>query len=441
MKLLHWLLLIWGVIGNAALAYDKNADTHSRLGQIMAPANAGRLLLLAFTDRTIGSLKATAAPNSYRQRGNYRSSSWSERVTDQIAEDYRIEKLAEWPMTGVGMHCAVYQLGQGVSSAEVIGQLAKDKRVEIVQNMHYYKTQAQSSRDPYAKLQTNLASMRIEKAHQRADGKGITVGIIDTGVDVEHPDLKGQVVENQNLVQDLSPTFNSDKHGTAIAGVIAAKSNNKDGIIGIAPNARLVALKACWPEKPDAMEAACNSFSLALAINAAMKTGVDVLNMSLAGPEDPLLTALLKKAIEDGMIVVAAGSGDPGGENNFPASMGNVLSVESFRQTEGVHQPAADTITAQGDQVLTTLPHGTYDFISGHSIAAAEVSGIVALLLELKREQLPSDIRNILFKSTINNAQGIAYGIDVSAALNSVCDHAGCGNEALSLNIHKLLPN
>ena len=77
--------------------------------------NADRLLLVAFTDNTIDSLKGTASPTTYRNRGDaYQSSTWSERISDALAEDYNMEKLTEWPMTEVGAHCIVYQVADKV---------------------------------------------------------------------------------------------------------------------------------------------------------------------------------------------------------------------------------------------------------------------------------------------------------------------------------------
>ena len=245
----------------------------------------------------------------------------------------------------------------------MIERLSKDDRVEVVQNMHVFKTKAKKDGDPYFKLQTNLHTMQINLAHARATGKGVTIGMIDTGVDTQHPDLAGQVSKEENLAQEVSPDFDTDKHGTAVAGVMIAKQHNGEGIIGIAPNAKLIAYKACWPEKADAIEAQCNSFTLALALNKAITEGVDVLNMSLTGPQDPLLTVLINKALAEGIIIVAADSGSGDAMENFPASLKNVISVQST-QSSASTGAIAETISAPGNKILTTLPHGTYDFIS-----------------------------------------------------------------------------
>lgn len=405
-------------------------DYPNELGSKLNPKNSDRLLLVAFSDNTINSIKNTASPTSYRQRGRYQSSSWSERVTSQLADDYGLEKLTEWPMTEVDAHCVVYRLSEKSVMANIIERLSKDDRVDIVQSMNLFKTKAQHSNDPYFKLQTNLQQMQITLAHGRATGQNITIGMIDTGVDLDHPDLAGQVSNNQNLAKDISTSFSTDKHGTAIAGVMVAKRDNAKGIVGIAPNAKLAALKACWPEKPEDIEAACNSFTLALAINTAIKAGVDVLNMSLTGPQDPLIALLLNKALEKGIIVVAADTGSADISENFPASLKDVISVQSINQA--VSGSLAASISAPGDKVLTTLPHGTYDFISGSSIAAAEVSGVIALLLELKPNLTVAETRAILQKSKIRSKDGTVSGLNANIALNSLCESNTCPEDLLS---------
>lgn len=407
---------------------SKNTSESKEMYGLLDQKNADRLLLVAFTDNTINSLKGTASPTSYRQRGSYQSSTWSERVTSQLGEEYGLEKMAEWPMTEVGAHCVVYRLSDKGAMANTIERLSKDDRVEIVQNMNVFKTKGQYSNDPYSKLQTNLKQMQISLAHGMATGKDITIGMIDTGVDLDHPDLAGQVSNNENFAKDISSSFSTDIHGTAVAGVMVAKMDNAKGIIGIAPNAKLVALKACWPDKTDAIEAVCNSYTLALAVNTAIKAGVDVLNMSLTGPKDPLLTLLINKALSKGIIVVAADTGSAG---DFPASLKNVISVQSIKQQIPESDTLAASITAPGDKILTTLPHGTYDFISGSSIAAAEVSGVVALLLELKPDLTAAETHTILQKSKTSANDGMVSGINANVAVNSLCKTTSCSEQVL----------
>jgi len=421
-------LAVFSVSSESKAAPDNKTELYTLLDQ----KNAGRLLMVGFADNTITSIKGTASPISYRNRGGYRSSTWSERVTNRLADDYDLEKLAEWPMTEVGVHCVVYRISDKSSLKEVMENLSKDDRVEIVQNMNVFKTKADYYNDPYFKLQTNLQQMQINLAHGRATGRNITIAMIDTGVDLEHPDLAGQISNKQNFAEEISSSFSTDKHGTAVAGVMVAKRNNATGIIGVAPNANLIALKACWPDKTDAIEAVCNSFTLALAVNTAIKAKVEVLNMSLTGPADPILTLLLNKAMANGIIVVAADTGSGDSSENFPASLKDVISVQSIKQALPSANALTQSISAPGDKVLTTLPHGTYDFISGSSIAAAEVSGVVALLLELKPDLTVAEAHAILQKSKIIAKDGIIAGVNANAAVNTLCGTITCGSQNLN---------
>ena len=429
----HWLLSLIFLL--AISAPSKSGDFNSdaaELSAVLNPAVADHLLLIGFPDQSINRVQS-ASSTSYRRRGGYQSSGWSQRITQQIAEEYHIQKLTEWPMSEVGLHCVVYQVPADASVAETMQRLSQDTRVSIVQNMHLFKTEAHQYNDPYFKLQANLQQMQIGQAHAKTTGKNITIAMIDTGVDLTHPDLIDQITQNENFAYRISPDFSNDKHGTAVAGIMVAKKDNGTGIIGIAPDAKLIALKACWPHQTDSIEAVCNSFTLALAVNTAIKSGAKILNMSLTGPQNAFLELLLNKAIEKGMIVIAADTGLDKEDDNFPATLKDVISVQSLRQPDPADPITQEqTITAPGEKILTTLPHGTYDFISGSSIAAAEVSGIVALLLELKPALTFAEVRSILQTSGLPASNPAFAGINANTAVLALCKTITCPQEALS---------
>jgi subtilisin family serine protease len=419
------------VISIPSKSDDLNTDP-SNLAAVLNLVNADHLLLVGFPDQSINKVQG-ATSSSYRRRGDYQSSSWSERVTQQIADDYGITKLTEWPMSEVGVHCVVYQVSNDASVPETVQKLSGDARISIVQNMHLFKTQAHQYNDPYFKLQANLKQMEIGLAHNKTTGRNITIAMIDTGVDLAHPDLIGQITRNENLASAISADFSNDKHGTAVAGIMVARKDNNTGITGIAPDAKLIALKACWPNNADSIEAVCNSFTLALAVNTAIKSGAKVLNMSLTGPKDSFLELLLNKALEKGMIVVASDTGLEKPDQNFPASLKDVISVQSIKQIDTSHSGLLpQTISAPGDKILTTLPHGTYDFISGSSIAAAEVSGIIALLLELKSDLTFTEVSAILQKSELPITNDTFSGINANTAVSVLCKTTTCPQEVVS---------
>jgi subtilisin family serine protease len=307
------------------------------------------------------------------------------------------------------------------SLEEILTAVANDPQVEMVQRMGVFNTYATEShsKDPYSMLQTSLLALQLKKVHHFTTGKNVRIALIDTGVEINHPDLSGQISGTRDFTRDSSTTeFSTDKHGTAVAGVIAAIEGNGIGIIGVAPDSQVLVLKACW-QRQGKDYASCNSFTLALAINQAIKMDVDILNLSLGGSLDPLVDRLIDKAIEKGITVVAAdpGSYRPGGR--FPAFKENVISVfRSLEQSEN-NQIANHTVIAPGIDILTTIPTDSYDFMTGCSFAAAHVSGIVALLLEINPDLSPQDIKNLLV--TTRKKSDLAAGkVDLLAAITKL---------------------
>ncbi len=426
---LIYAILVIALTSMPALSGETDSE-ESRLSGVLNPANTERMLLVAFSDLHIDRIQMIASSASYRRRGPYKSSTWSQRVSRSIEQQHGLQKLTEWPMTEVGVHCAVYLVPAGISVAETMQALSQDNRVDIVQRMHQFKTKGMHYNDPYYRLQSNMHQLQIEQAHVAATGKNVSIAVIDTGIDYGHPDLAGQIESNENFVSSVSAGFSDDLHGTAVAGVIAAQKDNRTGIIGVAPDAKLVALKACWPNQAGSFEAVCNSYTLALAVNTAIKLGVNVLNMSLAGPEDPLLAMLLNKAKEKGIVVVAADPGSKEPENRFPASMESVIPVQALDKLNNESSPGIRAINAPGEHILTTLPFGTYDFVSGSSVAAAQVTGVVALMLELKPGLSVDQTKAILQQSI--RVPGSYHNSDLSAGLNagkivrSLCKETRC---------------
>lgn len=283
-SLIFFLLLMVMLVALPAKAEQKlSIDS-----QLFDAGQADRIILVIYADKHINRIPIGAADQTYRQRGSYSSSTWSKRVAASIERDYKIRILAQWPIKEIGEHCVVFLVGEDQSIVDVINALRNDGRIDNVQTMSTFKVMARKYNDPYYRLQTNIHSMNLAKIHSQATGKNVTIAIIDTGVDATHPDLDGQIRQSKDFVAQKSSDSFSDNHGTAIAGVIVAKANNGQGIVGIAPDSHVIALKACWGIKAGSLEATCNSFTLALAINAAIEMKVDILNLSLTGPHDPL---------------------------------------------------------------------------------------------------------------------------------------------------------
>lgn len=352
---------------------------------------------------------------------------WS-RTTFELEQTYRLRTVFAWTMASIGEHCVVFEAPRGRSVEDILRRLGSDPRVGSAQPIATFDVLAENGyNDPYAHLQHSVRTLQLRQAHRLATGKGVRVAVIDTGVDLDHPDLRGRIAKVGNFVERGGQAFTSDIHGTAVAGVIAAATNNQVGIVGVAPQAEIFALKACWQKSPGAREAVCDSYTLAKAVDFAILQGAQVLNFSLAGPHDPLLARLIGAALGRGIAVVAADAGD--GVRSFPASLQGVIGVFGLDDARPERKPRAPAgLGAPAVDILTTVPHASYDFFSGSSLAAAQVSGIAALLLEKNPKLTPDRIAELIRRSAkpVPPAQGSPVQVDACAALASALGAGTC---------------
>ena len=349
-----------------------------------------------------------------------------EMIAASLAQVYDLPRVGAFPLTSLGIQCVVFRVPEGRSIDEVMARLAADPQVESVQLNQVFQGLGMGYNDKYAPQQYGPRAVRADMAHRVTTGKGVKVAVVDTGVAMEHPDLRGQIVNHANFVDGGEHTFARDNHGTAVAGVIAAKAGNGEGIFGVAPEADIVALKACSQLDPG--QALCSSWSLQRAVDFANEAGVQLLNLSLAGPPDPLLERLLITAEQRGITVVAAAlHGEAVAAPGFPASMSTVIAVLASDRQGQVHGATGRMSTlllaAPGREIITTVPPQAYNFISGSSLAAAHVTGIAALLLEREPGLSPAHVRAILrasvrpAKSSGGTLQPTIGVVDAYAAL------------------------
>lgn len=378
---LVWLAA-WSCFG--ALPVEANSQYSSNA----IKRHEERRILVAFGDANISRIAIGDGVGGYRRRGHYDSSTWGRDIVEDLERQYHVKTLEQWPIPALDMHCAVYRVPDGRSVDETLAALSRDGRVALSEPMQTFHAQAGVAADPYAQLQKSLAGLKLAEAHRYSTGRKVDIAVIDTGIDTAHPDLMNQVVEVRDFSQQPATDI-ADIHGTAVAGIIAAAEKNGVGIAGVAPGARLHALKACWPEQLNRPEAICNSFTLALALNSAIESKVKVVNMSLAGPHDPLLELLITKGISQGILFTASLPLNKG-EHSFPATVPGVIAVSSESSSFGI--VAQNSVVAPGDKLLTTLPQGTYNFVTGSSYATAVISGLVALILEIDPEIKVPDI-------------------------------------------------
>jgi hypothetical protein len=318
-----------------------------------------------------------------------------------LSRTYGLKRIADWPLSTLAVRCFVFEVPDAAQRDAVIASLSKERHIESAQRLSNFHTSARqpkrsdgAANDPYWNLQHGLVEMQVDAAQRWATGRSVRVAVIDTGLDTRHPDLRDRVVGIRNFVDRDTRAFDEDVHGTAVAGVIAATSNNGVGLIGVAPEAEILGLKACWQVQPPERDARCNSFTLAKAVNFAIDQSVDIINLSLGGPPDPLLARLVDKAVERNIVVIGAVS--PEWPAGFPAGVAGVIPVTNQRAND---MGTTRLVIAPGKQVLSAKPADKYDFYTGSSFSAAHISGLAALIRQ-RKPHLSSDLVKELIQTT-----------------------------------------
>ncbi|HEX3395215.1 MAG TPA: S8 family serine peptidase [Steroidobacteraceae bacterium] len=366
---------------------------------------------------------AGGTPHGYDTVADYSATAEARAAMRGVEHDYGLREVNAWPIAPLHIHCAVLEIPAGADRNRVLAVLSKDKRVKLTQPLQTFATRTDGYNDPYVGLQRGFQQMDVADAHPWSRGEGVKVAIIDTGVDIQHPDLRGSIAAAVNFVDADDAQFQRDRHGTEMAGVIAAVANNREGIVGVAPNARLLVFKACWQARSDSDAARCNSFTLARALTAAFDAHAQVVNLSLAGPDDPLLGDLIREGRHRGVLFVGAAPDTAGVQDGLLHHAG-VIEVASAE----THSAIDSVLYAPGREILTLLPGGHYDFASGASIATAQVSGVIALMLA-RSPTLSSAAAYRLLRDTSSSLQtdgGGVMGIDACAAVVTVVRQGSC---------------
>ena len=355
-------------------------------------------------------------------------------IARELQARYQLRPVGEFPLASIGVQCLVYQVPAGQAVDTVLTALRADPRVELAQPNQGFEALQAAPDDAYAALVYGAKLVQVDRVQRISTGQGVTVAIIDTGADTDHPDLRGRISETATFVEGGEPSFRQDRHGTAIASIIGARADG-NGLDGIAPEARLSVLKACWYPEPNAVKARCSSWTLAKAVDHAIRHEARIINLSLGGRADALLTRLLEAADQRNITVVVAtleNAHDPG----FPASLSSVIpaiACDARGRVAAPHWPDISfAAAAPGIDVVAPVPPAGYTLLSGSSLAAAHVSGVIALLLQQTPQATPAQIKAVL-RATARPVVGTspdtapAIGlIDACAALNRQALQLAC---------------
>jgi subtilisin family serine protease len=321
---------------------------------------------------------------------------------------------------------AVFEILDGIGAIAKAVAVAGDPRVTLAQpDIVYDTSQAAPSGGELTYGPRLIGADRVQSLSR---GDGIRVGVIDTGIDTGHPDLRQHVAE----YSDVTGTgWTPDAHGSLVAGVIAADSSKGPGTGGVAPGAKLVAVKSCVAQSSRGAAARCWSSTLARGIDMATQKNVRVMNLSVGGPEDKLLAHMVEAAMKKGIAVVSAvGNDGPAGKPSYPAAFKGVIAVTAVDAAERLYPQATRgsyvTVAAPGVDILSTGPGGRTQVFSGTSAATAFASGAVALLLQQRPNLSISDLQTLLQQtarplSTTTPDANFGYGLlDVCRAMDKV---------------------
>ncbi|HVU41891.1 MAG TPA: S8 family serine peptidase [Xanthobacteraceae bacterium] len=288
-----------------------------------------------------------------------------------------------------------WRITPGSSVPGMVSRLQNQVIVANAQPNYLYTVQDDVSQTRPAaagdEAQYALRTLQINQAQQIATGKDVIVAVIDSEVEASHPDLAGSIKKKFDA---LGGAGSPQSHGTAMAGAIAAHGK----LLGIAPGAAIVAARAFDDSRG---EAKGTSFAIYKSLQWAADSRAGVVNMSFVGPFDPDLSRMLASAGSQGIVLIAAGgNGGPDSGPQYPASDANVIAVAATDGKDGLfpldNRNPYIVLAAPGVDILSLAPDHAYQESTGSSIAAAQVSGIVALMLQVQPSLKPRDVRAIL---------------------------------------------
>lgn len=352
----------------------------------------------------------------------------STQVVNALAQRHGLTREESLPVGLTGNTMFRWSIPNGRSVREVIRALENDPNIRVSPNYHHalQQAQAEKSGDP---AQYALEKLHLKLAHGLATGAQIRVAVIDSGIDLSHPELSGTVV---GMLDTLAPG-EPHTHGTAIAGAIVAQSR----LMGVAPRAQILAVRAFDPTSSGAEG---TTFNILKGIDWAVANGARVINMSFAGPHDPAMARLLAAARNKGIVLIAAaGNAGPKSPPLYPAADPNVIAVTATDAEDRLFMASNRgnhvAVSAPGVDILLPSPGAGYQVSSGTSFAAAHVSGVAALILERKPGLSPDAVRRLLLSTARDlgpKGRDRDFGVGLADAYQAVLATEGRPANAVS---------
>jgi hypothetical protein len=325
-------------------------------------------------------------------------------TVDAAARRLGLVTVASHNMSLSGGTLMHFRIDNGRPVSDVVRDL-EGQNIGVAQPNYVYRLQ-QDARTP-APLQQlpalprgdpaqyAIAKLHLTEAHKIATGAGVLVAVIDSQIDTGHPDLGGTIAGSFDAVGNREKP---DEHGTEMTGAIVAHRK----LLGVAPRARILAIHAFSPEAQSSAQT--TTAHILAGIDWAIAKGAKIINMSFAGPYDPLLSHALKKAHDKGIVLIAAaGNAGPQSPPLYPAADENVIAVTAIDENDKLlpqaNQGPHIALAAPGVNVLEPAPGGAYGYTTGTSVATAHVSGVAALIIEREPNIDIATLEEVLYSS------------------------------------------
>lgn len=274
--------------------------------------------------------------------------------------------------------------------------------------------------DPGKKIPWGVADIGAPKLWKKSRGHRVKIGVIDTGADFRHPDIRHALRKGINILDHRLPADDDNGHGTHIAGTIAAgAANARRGIRGVAPGAEI------YPVKAFDREGSAYVSDIVLAVEWCLDNGMHVINMSFGMPDfSRILHEAVRKAWDSRVTVVAsAGNSGKKAEVDFPARSPAVIAVGAVNRSGRIapfsNRGREVDVYAPGEAIYSAWLKGRYNELNGTSMAAAHVSGTVALILARRRSMSPEEMKRVITQAA-SPLSGPDRSADSAGRLNAV---------------------
>ncbi|MFE8702416.1 S8 family peptidase [Cytobacillus sp. FJAT-54145] len=313
-----------------------------------------------------------------------------------------------------------------LKTVELVQYFRENPIVEFAEpNYIFLQNQITAPNDIFytERYQWNLPAIEIEKGWNITRGKkDVIIAVVDTGVDLNHPDLKRRLTKGYNAIDDNHNPDDDNGHGTHVAGIIASETNNREGMAGVTWFNKIMPIKALGKDGYG------SSYDIANGIIWATDHGADVINLSLGNYQPAtMMHEAISYAFKNGVVLVAASGNDNTDQPSYPAAFDEVISVGAISYTG--HKANFSNygyyidVTAPGVEIPSTYFQNRYAALSGTSMASPHVAGLAGLLLSVNPELTNKQIHRVLQKSAYDmgprgHDEYFGYGlIDVNEAL------------------------